>query len=785
MTNQTNLLKSLGGSPAGASITRLCTLTLAAILGAAGAIAGMAQEQPAAKAAKPSAEKKAASPAEGKAMGGYSVHSMVELGGRFAEKDGSRPMWATMINQTTGARVLGQSLQMHTLDPHKTPFFDRLSTNSFGYGGDPYDVSSLNVSKGRIYDFSGQFRRDRSYFDYNLLANSLLTSSTAATPALVQEPDSLHLFNTVRRDTSTLLTLMPLWVVHFRVGFNHDTNEGPTYSTIHEGGDTQVLQWFRNSQDTYIAGADVSVAKRTSVSYDQFYVFYKGDSPYSLVGADYRLPDGTPVSLGVNTLATTTCGSGAKKSAEVVNGVANPFCSQTIVQSQVAPTRTTFPTEQLRFSSHYWDKVSMNGRGTYSGGVSNVNHFNETFTGLLSRTFLRQQIDTGGLADGRLAHNKRVSVNADYGIEAELNEHFAVSDAVSYWNFRIPGHNVLNSQIWAGTDATHPPGLNALTPLSAVPQTSESTENFEYLGQKNFGNTILGIATITPQVKISGGWRFNDREIKFGEDPTLAWHENWLLLGGVVNPSSMVRVSANYDLMRSKSANSLTPTTSYTRVSPDNLEHLRVRAVVKPYKWVNFAVTGNDFEAKNTDPAVNHKEHNRDISFGAQIIPTEALSLDFNYGHDDVYSVTDLCYVFAPTANATLPSGAVSRGGTCANTSLPATTGVYLGNGYYDAPSNFFAGNINLSPSKYFRINAGARVNNVSGSGEMLNPYQVPGSLHSKVISPYADLVVNMASQWSWHGNWNHQAYEESSAPIPAPRNFHGDIYTLGVKYAF
>ena len=50
-----------------------------------------------------------------------------------------------------------------------------------------------------------------------------------------------------------------------------------------------MLQWFRNSQDTYIAGVDVNVAKRTSVSYDQFYVLYKGDSPYSLVGADYRL----------------------------------------------------------------------------------------------------------------------------------------------------------------------------------------------------------------------------------------------------------------------------------------------------------------------------------------------------------------------------------------------------------------------------------------------------------------------------------------------------------------
>ena len=147
--------------------------------------------------------------------------------------------------------------------------------------------------------------------------------------------------------------------------------------------------------------------------------------------------------------------------------------------------------------------------------------------------------------------------------------------------------------------------------------------------------------------------------------------------------------------------------------------------------------------------------------------------------------MTDLCYVFAPTANAPLPAGAVSRGGTCANTSLPTTTGLYLGSGYYDAPSNFFTGNINWSPSKYFRINAGARVNSVNGSAETLNPYQAPGGLQSKVVAPYADLVVNIAPQWSWHGNWNHQAYEESGAPIPAPRSFHGDIYTLGVRYAF
>src|SRR3954451_2866281 len=230
MTNQTNLSQSLGGSPAGARISRLCTLTLGALLCAGGAVAGLAQDPQAganpaaAKAAKPAAQKKA--PAEGKPLAGYSVHSMVELGGRFAEKDGSRAMWATLVNQTTGARVLGQSMQMHTLNPGKTPFFDTLSTNSFGYGGDPYDASMLKLAKGRWYDFSGSFRRDRNYFDYNLLANSLLTSATPTTPALVPQPNSLHLYNTVRRNTDTVLTLLPTSFINIRAGYNRNTNEG-------------------------------------------------------------------------------------------------------------------------------------------------------------------------------------------------------------------------------------------------------------------------------------------------------------------------------------------------------------------------------------------------------------------------------------------------------------------------------------------------------------------------------------------------------------------------------
>ena len=64
--------------------------------------------------------------------------------------------------------------------------------------------------------------------------------ASAATPALVAEPSSLHLFNTVRRNTDALFTLFPFSRVSFRVGYNHNTHEGPTYSTMHGGGDVQV-----------------------------------------------------------------------------------------------------------------------------------------------------------------------------------------------------------------------------------------------------------------------------------------------------------------------------------------------------------------------------------------------------------------------------------------------------------------------------------------------------------------------------------------------------------------
>jgi hypothetical protein len=750
--------------------------------------------------AKQATDKKQLPPAEnaGKTIGGYLVHQEIELGGRIvADKTGSEAMWATMVNQTTGLRVLNQYLDMHSVNPSKTPFFDTLTTSSFGYGGDPYDVTRLNFSKGRWYSFAGTFRRDRNYFDYNLLVNSLLTTYTPTQPVLLPQPDSLHPFNTVRRNTDVLVTILPLSIVSFRAGYNLGTHEGPTLSTYHGGGDVQLNQWFRNSLDSYVGGVDVKVARRTTLSYDQFFTFYKGDSSNLLYGANYTLANGAAVSLGVNMLAgTTTCGSnGSSTTPKTIgiwmqNGVVNPYCSQSIAQQEQSPTRTSFPVEQVRFSSHYWDKVTFNGRYLYSGASTTINSFSEIFTGFLSRTNLRQSIETGAGGNGQFADNKRINNSADFGVIADLTNYLALSDVFNYWNVRTTGTSVSVTQTWTGTAGSIKPPIpatSALTPLDdpTIKYAAPATVGTAFLNHKNIGNTVLATVTVRPEVKVFGGWRFNGRNITDPGDD-LTWHQNWLLVGGVAQPSHTLRINVNYELMHSKSANSETPSNSFTREMPNQLYQISGRALVIPAKWLNLSIAGNWFSATNDDPLVNHHEHNRDISLGAQIAPTERFSFDFALGYDNVYSVTDLCYAFTPNPNAPLPNGAVNAG-TCTTTNSPSngSPNLYLGNGYYSAPAVFFSGAINYAPTRYLRLIGGATVNDVGGAAEQLNPLMVPGALQSTFVAPYADVQWNVAKQWIWHGNWTHQGYNESSPPGPAPREFHGEIVTLGVRWTF
>src|SRR5580698_6833012 len=107
-------------------------------------------------------------------MDGYIIHQAFDLGGHVADTVGSGSMYDTLVNLQSGPRFLDHTLEMHALPGSKHTLYDTVFEGSTGYGGDPNDFTTLRVSKGKLYDFQGMFRRDRQYFDYDLLGNPMV-----------------------------------------------------------------------------------------------------------------------------------------------------------------------------------------------------------------------------------------------------------------------------------------------------------------------------------------------------------------------------------------------------------------------------------------------------------------------------------------------------------------------------------------------------------------------------------------------------------------------------------
>ena len=107
---------------------------------------------------------------------GYTTHQTVDIGGHIANITGSMAMYDTLVNMQSGPRVLGETFDMHALPGKKNTLVDSLRAIGSGFGGDPNNFAKLDFSKGKVYEFSGIFRRDRQYFDYDLLGNPNITT---------------------------------------------------------------------------------------------------------------------------------------------------------------------------------------------------------------------------------------------------------------------------------------------------------------------------------------------------------------------------------------------------------------------------------------------------------------------------------------------------------------------------------------------------------------------------------------------------------------------------------
>ena len=144
-----------------------------------------------------------------------------------------------------------------------------------------------------------------------------------------------------------------------------------------------------------------------------------------------------------------------------------------------------------------------------------------------------------------------------------------------------------------------------------------------------------------------------------------------------------------------------------------------MRASYEPKDWAIFSGTFNDLERKNGAFLVNHRDHSRSASVGASVLPNDRYGFEIRYGYSDDFSRTTICY-----AGPALAGAGVAPADCGTNTNL--------GDGHYDAPSDYALAGMTVSPVKTVHARFGYRVNAVSGMTEMLDARAVPGALHRR-----------------------------------------------------
>lgn len=756
----------------------------------------------------------------------YDIHESYDVGGHIANINGSGAMYDTMVNLTSGPRILNSTFEAHALPDAKHTAFDTLFEGSSGYGGDPNDMTTLRMSKGKLYDFTALFRRDRQYFDYDLFGNPLVPAGLVSNGyTFPQVEDAPHLFNTVRRMLDLNLTMMPLSKVSVRAGYVKNTHEGPAYSSIHVGADALLNQYWRNATDTWLAGVDWKPVHSTTFTFEEHINHYKGDTTWSLAGANLVLPTGQPVSLGFDNVtvvgavsASTGCNVAAGKAAILGAGpsgtIANPCVNGYVQYTRSAPVRTLFPTEEFRFQSSSLKNVQMTGRMMYTGANMNMPAFNEFFNGLESRVVAPvAKVPPGpapaawctkSTAAGVTTYNdcaniititgsgkaQRINVTADYGIVWQITNSFSFSDQFDFENFRQPAILSLPEvdQYASGMGAT--PALSVTVTPTLAPSNS--------LGQKMESNRVTASWEAASWIQLSLGYGYRTRTLSVGRSlPTEAVtaanlltytqqiNENSGTFGLVLRPTKEWRINATAENTWANAA--------YVQINPRQSQHYQVRTVYKPKSWATLSGAFNDLEKRDNAALVNYLAHSRAGSAAASLSPNEYFSVDVSYGYIDVFSRTTNCFfdpVGSQPADAVpMPGGAAAPA--CGNVNVySAATGTvsspgFYGTSYFDSPTQYASASVVLSPVKPLQAVAGYRVTAIDGKTEFLNPAEVPGTLQSKYQMPYGSLSWKLNHAWALKGDWNYYGYGEMSGLVgpTAPRNFHGNICTLGVHY--
>lgn len=773
-------------------------------------------------------------PAQMTVPDGYTGHHSVDLGGRISGLSGSQAMYDTLVNLQSGPRVLGESFDMRAL-PGKDKPVDYLHAFGSGFGGDPYIFAKLQTGKGKYFDFTGLFRRDRQYFDYDLLANSNIAPGSSipigpsnapvgslAWPQVNQSP---VLFNTVRRMLDNTLTVMPLAKVTYRFGYSRNVFEGPTLSPSYNlmKYDAILEQYQRNSSDDYLAALDWKPVERTTVTVQEEINHYKMDSYYTLNpnGFTVQEADGTPAYLGnwdsqtpygIAACNTNSMGSGFVSKTQYTilspsptNGglpVINSACAVVTSYTRTQPTRISIPTSFLRFQSSSIQNVTMDGDFRYTLATMHLPVYNETANGLNGA--VRQTVDLG------TAQGHRSVLSADFGIVWQAMKAFSLADQVNFFNSAEPGYSTIAVPLTYSTPTTAGnETINYNGPLTGgsgtLPHGVEAGLFSNYFGQESFTNNLTGSWSASPTTTLSLTYRYEDRKIGQGiphagaiplalSDPvsgTLEIHGNGGVFTAAYRPTAKWTINGSLEAMFFD--NVLTP------VAPRRAWQYRVHTMFKPKPWATVTAAYNDRERKNNtnnnqatvaaglDPyegPIDHVDHSRIVSAGTVLAPNEQFSLTMDYAFSDVYTATNACYLsgaaagFPGTATLT-PSGAPA---VCPGVYARGTTTLvdWFARDFMDAPTNFGSAAISYKPSDLVTANFGYRMSSVNGSRFYNDARDVSGTLISNYQSPFVNVAWTTHPGLTWKAEYNYFGYTEGG-PGYAPLCSQATSFTASV----
>lgn len=707
---------------------------------------------------------------DGKEIGNYQVHQSIEFGYRFTDVTGSNQIFDTFINQQAGPRILEQTLSMHSLN-NSGVLFDDLSASSFGWGGDPENVGRLRVSKYKWYDFNFQFRRDRNFFDYDLLANPL---NPPTSNPFIPVPVSPHEMQIVRRMYDTDLILMPQSKFSVRLGYSRNRSEGPSLSSFHEGTDPLLNQNWNVTSNDFRIGFDLKVLPKTNISYDQFVEVDKNDTNFDLNPfASFALPNRTLVSLGlpINSAAGQPC------TPIFRNGFVNSACNGYFTYLRTQTVRTTTPTEALTMESNYFRRLNLVGRLTYSSGDLDSPFF-EFFNGLVTRTKERLFTFSGP------ASVQRIAATASLDATVEITKTLHVNDDFRYDNWRIPGTWDSLSTATVGVPIGTPPRVTLLSPLDGTTITPAFTANV--LNQKSFSNLIQLEYSASKRFGARVGFRFRHRLVFKAEpevvpDPesglgefegdTIEINEYSPVAGVWIRPTDALRINLETELM--------TADNFLTRISPRHRQNYRARASYTPVSWASIAASANIWESRNTESDTQFKQHYRNYGFVASLMPKGPAGFDIAYNYTDTLQNALICF------NDTFqPVGTIVNGcPTFDKVDNPNPNQIFS---TYVNNTHYFSAAVILRPIKRLSARIGYGLTSVDGNTTLLNPLQPLGPLQFTYHQPLASISYEFVKYWSVNAYWNYDQYNEGSFVGPTtPRYLHDNRTMLSMKYAF